>query len=211
LNLPSRKTSIVPLGSEILGSEDYDYHSLHLIYIGNFNWRRLTDTIDGFFLFYEQFSGELELSYTIIGYGNQTEIDQIKDRIKKYRLGDVIHFPGIVPYDKLSTYIEQCNIGVSYIPITNEFDIQPPTKTIEYLLAGLPTIATATSENQKLINAENGVLIQDTVSGFYEGLCKIKESSYDNDLIRQKMVDFTWKNRVHKFLKPVIDRIVAPG
>ena len=209
LNLPGRKTSIVPLGSERLGNENYDYNALNLIYIGNFNWRRLSDTIDGFKLFCDEFGAELDLSYTVIGYGNQNEVDLLKSQINEYDLGEVIHFEGTVPYDKLPNFIQRSNVGVSYIPITREFDIQPPTKTIEYLLAGLPTIATATSENQKLIHEGNGVLIDDTADGFYQGLCEIKDAKYDNELIRGSMTDYTWENRVLNYLKPIFERLLT--
>lgn len=210
LYLPKGKTDLVPLGSERFSSNNYDYSELNLIYIGTFNWRRIYDTIDGFYQFYEKFSHEIGMSYTIIGYGNTYEVEKIKNRIKDYGLEDIINFQGTVPYDKLSEYVSKSNVGVSYIPITPEYDVQPPTKTIEYLMAGLPTIATATEENKKLMNKKRGVVIDDSSAGFYEGLCEIKNSSYNNDEIRKSMDDFTWERIVNTYLKPIIERILPP-
>ncbi len=210
LCLPKGKTDIVPLGSERFSSINYDYSKLKLIYIGTLNWRRIYETIDGFYQFYEKYSPEIGMSYTIIGYGNKYEVEKIKNRIKKLGLEDIINFQGTVPYHKLSEYVSKCNVGVSYIPITPEYDVQPPTKTIEYLMAGLPTIATATEENKKLMNKKRGVVIDDSSDGFYEGLCEIMNSSYNNDEIRQSMEDYSWERIVNAYLKPVIERILLP-
>ena len=210
LFLPKGKTYIVPLGSESFSSEKHDYSNLNLIYIGTFNWRRIHETIDGFYQFYKRFSNEIGISYTIIGYGNKNEVDKITSRIKQLGLEGVVNFLGTVPYNKLSEYLSKSNVGVSYIPITPEYNVQPPTKTIEYLMAGLPTIATATEENKKLMNNNRGVLIDDSSDGFYDGLCKIKNSSYDNDEIRQSMENYKWEKIVHTHLKPVIEKIIDP-
>ena len=138
LNFPKAKTDIVPLGSEKFSSINYDYSELKLIYIGTFNWRRIYETIDGFYKFYKRYRKELDMSYTVIGYGNNYEVEKIKDRIINLGLEDIINFQGTVPYHKLSEYLSKSNVGVSYIPITPGYNLQPPTKTIEYF-NGWPT------------------------------------------------------------------------
>jgi nucleoside-diphosphate-sugar epimerase len=70
-------------------------------------------------------------------------------------------------------YFDIHNIGVSYIPMLKCFDNQPPTKTFEYLLSGMPVIATATNANKDIINDVNGVLINDNSEEVYNGLTAI--------------------------------------
>jgi len=209
LRLPPRRTHIIPLGAEQFSTLDHEYDKLRLLYIGTLNWRRIPETIIGFYRFYQSCKVQNRPSYTIIGYGYQTEIDHIMDCIKKLDLKENVEYVGVVPYSKLTHYFERCNVGVSYIPITPEYDIQPPTKTIEYLLSGLPTIATATSENKKLITDQNGVLIDDTSQAFFEGLCKMTEAGYNNSQIRKSMEKFRWENIVQVYLQPILDEIFA--
>jgi len=120
-----------------------------------------------------------------------------------------VKFAGLVPYNHLSEYVTKSNIGVSFVPITKYFDVQPPSKTIEYLLSGLPVIATATKENKKIINSNNGILIDDTISDFAEALCIMEKSEFDNQQIRESMLDHKWRNIVNTKLIPLINKILS--
>lgn len=44
-----------------------------------------------------------------------------------------------------------------YVPITDYYEYQPPTKTFEYVLSGLLCLATATSSNKEVITEEKVV------------------------------------------------------
>jgi len=75
------------------------------------------------------------------------------------------------------------------------FDSQPVTKTFDYLLAGMPVIATATSENKIVINENNGVLIDDTIEGFASGVEEviIKKDRYKSQTIRETSQIYHWQ------------------
>ena len=91
---------------------------------------------------------------------------------------------------------EESNIGVSYVPITSYYNYQPVTKTFEYLMSGLPVIATATYENKLIINQSNGILIEDNPKSFCEGLIQMHQllHNYDDISIKQEMKEYQWKN-----------------
>jgi hypothetical protein len=95
------------------------------------------------------------------------------------------------------------------VPITGFFDCQPPTKTYEYLLAGLVVLATKTRENIRLIHDNNGVLISDTAEAVAEGLEKIYEnrSKYRSTDVQKSMERFVWKTVVHAQLHEYLERI----
>ena len=208
LGISQKKSVIIPLGAEVFSRKEYRYTSLDLIYVGTFNNRNIDETIIGFNKFYQNNKIELELSYTIIGFGSEEEEANIIKYIEKFNLEDVVKFIGLVPYNELPAYFGQCNVGVSYIPITPEYDVQPPTKTIEYLLSGLPTIATATKENKKLINHRNGALIDDTSDDFCRGLSKIASCEYDNSEIRKSVEEYRWEVIVNKKFKPLVQALI---
>ena len=108
---------------------------------------------------------------------------------------NIVRILGIVPHDRLQEHFDTHNIGVSYIPMTDYYDVQPPTKTFEYLVSGLAVIGTATSENRLVINDSNGILTDDSPEGFYNGLVELADrlQTYDSILIRQNAQQFGWK------------------
>lgn len=129
--------------------------------------------------------------------------------VKDHGLEDVVSLPGFVPHRELARYYEKCNVGVSYVPINRIYDCQPPTKTFEYLLAGLPVIATNTSENAAVITEHNGLLIEDTPEAFYQALKKLAENriAYCSDRIRAEALKYSWETIVHSNLVPYINAL----
>src|SRR5690606_1611564 len=123
--------------------------------VGSLNKRRIEDTIIGFRKFYSEYHEKTKIVYDIIGFGKNEK--DILNLIKEEKMEDVIGFHGRKHYYQLYEFFDKANIGVCYIPITDFFDVQPPTKLFEYALSGLFTIATKTKENEKFINPKNGV------------------------------------------------------
>ncbi len=132
------------------------------------------------------------IHFTIVGSGSGGEQEEISAYIQKNQLPDVISMEGYVHIDLLHHYFKKSNIGVSFIPITDYYQDQPPTKTYEYLLLGLAVVAIATKENIKIINEKNGVLIQDTTEAVFSGLQVLakKMESYQPEAIRKQMEDY---------------------
>ena len=209
LKLGYKKPHVIPLGSDIISHVDKLFTSFKLIYVGTFNNRHIDTTIAGFARFYEEYKDKISITYTIIGAGDPHEEKRIQETIKKYNLQEVVNFVGVVPHPQLHMYFDSHNIGVSFVPITKYFDCQPPTKTFEYLLSGIPTIATNTSENNKLIDDNNGVLIEDNEKSFYKGLVKLYEHRhfFKSSDIRQNALSHTWKGIVHSNLRQYLNKI----
>jgi glycosyltransferase involved in cell wall biosynthesis len=197
LRLPRRRTHILPLGADVLDVSPREPEHLHALYLGLVSVnRRVRDTIEAFALFYRATGHHLPMRYTIVGDGPDGERARLIARVRDLGLEDVIRLPGYVPHEQLRPYLEQCNLGVSYIPMTPYFNHQPPTKTFEYLLAGIPVIATATAANRKVVNESNGILISDTPAAFYRGLCEFvaRRGCYDSASIRRSLSSHSWEN-----------------
>ena len=187
---------IVPLGADRFEFPNTLRESLHLLYIGTLSGRKIEETIDAFSRFYKDFGDKLSLRYTVIGDGQPGQRPALLEMAKKLGVLAVMEIPGYIPHDQLKEYFGRCNVGVSYVPITAYYDHQPPTKTFEYLLAGMPVIATDTRANRRIISDINGVLVRDTPDAFYAGLCKLaqRRCSYDAAAIRESVADRTWEN-----------------
>lgn len=205
LSISFKNPLILPLGAESNYCSKIGSNNLNLIYVGTFSNRNIHLTIDGIAKYLRSKKKEKEIeNYFIIGTGGDADIRRINNSIKKYKLTHLIKMLGYVPNYKLKKYFENSNLGVSFIPKTKYFNCQPPTKTYEYLLGGLPVIATNTSENVKIINSTNGVLIDDTTDSFCNGLLEITKKEFNPIKIKNNALKFTWEYIVHYKLEPFL-------
>jgi len=204
------KAHILPLGADIISSTTKTFEQFHLLYVGTLSNRNIDVTISGFKQFYGKFGGKVPLTYTIIGSGPKNEERVLRDLVNRYELTDSVNIAGNIPHTQLKAWFDNTNIGVSYVPIIDYYDCQPVTKTFEYLLSGMPVIATNTSENRKVIHPKNGVLVRDTAEDFYSGLKKIFETRYqfDSQQIRNTAMNYAWENIVKENLMVYIEKTV---
>lgn len=209
LHLPSERTHILPLGAEHMPAKAKRRDRLDLLYVGTLDGRRIEDTVVGFERFLRDYGAAIALTYTIVGDGHNGELERLRRMVQLKGLDDVVRLPGYVHRTRLESTFERCNVGVSYVPICDMYDCQPVTKTFEYIFAGMPVIATATSENTKVVNRINGVLIRDTPEGFYGGLKEVyaRRHEFDSDKVRHCCPDASWDRIVNLNLVPYIQRI----
>lgn len=203
LNL-TKKAHILPLGAEVISLNNKAFEKLHLIYVGTLYNRNIDVTIDGFKKFIDESGGEImNIQYTIIGDGPNDEVDQLRQKVLNHNLSDCMTIAGRVPHADLKSWFDRANIGVSYVPITEYYDCQPATKTFEYLLSGMPIIATMTSENKSVIHSENGVLINDDANDFCRAIKEIysKRQTFNSAQIRMDSAPYTWEKVVLNNLK----------
>jgi glycosyltransferase involved in cell wall biosynthesis len=199
------------LGSEIIVERNHEFTVIKLLYVGALDNRNITETIKGIQVFLSKHEGNsIKLSYNIIGFGSDNEILKIEEIITEYDLSDSVRFEGRKTHEELVPYFEKANIGIVYIPQTQWYDCQPATKLFEYLLSGMPVIATSTSENRLIVDETNGVLINDTPEGFCKGLEEIynRRNSFNSATIRKTVEAYTWENIVNTNLKPYLLRIL---
>lgn len=197
------KAKILPLGSLSITEQVKSFDSLNLIYVGTLSKRNIEKTITGFANFLKTTRQPENCSYTIIGSGYKGEEDQLRALAAKYGIESQVKVTGYLPFTELEGYFVKANIGVSFIPITPYFDVQPPTKTFDYLLSGMAVIGTATTENKLYINDSNGVLIDDTAESFKDGIHYIqgKTSEFSSERIRKNARQFHWQHIVHDLEK----------
>ncbi len=210
-HFPKHKVHILPLGADVISVRDKSFEDIRLLYVGTLKCRNIHDTVNGFEMFYSDFGDSVTMSYTIVGCGVNGEDQELARLIAEKDLEDVVKLEGFVPHDELVPYFESQNIGVSYIPITPYFDCQPPTKTYEYILSGMPVIATKTTENAKVVCDGNGVLVSDTKNGFYEGMKAIYENrlEFRSTEIRSTCLEHTWQSIVKYNLKIYLDGLIS--
>jgi glycosyltransferase involved in cell wall biosynthesis len=172
--------------------------------------RNIKDTVEGFFRFFKEYENLIEMNYTIIASGTVKERNSIVSKINDLGMNGHISFKGSIRSFELDEFYKISNVGVSYIPVTDYFDHQPPLKTYEYLMNGLPVIATGTEQNKLLINTGNGVIIEDSSDGFYMGLNLIFNNrlSYKSENIQAESLEYSWETIIKENVIPIIETCI---
>jgi len=122
-------------------------------------------------------------------YGDGGEYENIKAQYSKHTN---IHLMGSIPYNELMQKLPSYDYGIAFIPRMDYYEYQPALKSIEYIGAGLPVIATNTHGNRVYIDKSNGLLIDDTTEALKESLQKICTTSYDRLSIHNNAMKYTW-------------------
>ena len=184
-----------------------NYSSIRLLYVGTLTNRNIEDTIEGLAMYIKKNNNSFNIKYDIVGDGYYNEIEKLKALTNKLKLQDIVTFHGRVQHSNLEYFFNNCNIGISYVPITDYFENQPPTKTFEYVLSGLFTIATETNANKEVIsNLENGFLITDNSAAFCSALeyISLNLTNLKEEQIRNSLSKYSWRNIVKNYLIPII-------
>lgn len=174
-NLTNKQTYVVNWGTMPLSTVPKLFDMIKLLYVGTLTNRELYKTVQGLSLFLEN-NKDIDISYDIIGTGSDNDIQEVLDAIRNYKLDNIVHYHGFVADQNLPVFFEKCNVGVAFIPIKDYYNNVVATKLYEYYVSGLFSIATKTSENIKVINSINGVLIEDSAQGFLDGLIHIRNN-----------------------------------
>lgn len=167
--------TILPLGAEPLSVKPKCFEKMRLFYIGTFDNRNLSVFIEGLALFQKR-SG-CDVSFDIVGGGTAEEILSIEKSIVDSGVSNV-RMHGYLTHDEAQKFFDECNVGVCFVPVTDYYQYQPPTKLYEYLLSGMVCIATNTHSNKEVVNEKNGVIVYDTADGVCEGMYKLYENAH---------------------------------
>ena len=200
-------TFILPLGADIISSSEKRINNLKLLYVGTFDNRQIDKTIMAVSAFHNQHP-DIPITYDIVGNGNHGELELYRKLVKELDLCDIVTLYGRIPNAELKPYFDKANVGVSFVPITDYYDIQPPTKTFEYTLSGLYTIATRTTENARVINQSCGILIDDTEEDFVKALEYIwaERGHIDSSIVRAQMIAHKWEIIVERFMVRILNQ-----
>lgn len=204
-NIGEVKKHILPLGADVISNRPKKFDSIRMLYVGTFTNRNLEKTLYGLKMWLDN-NPTSKISYDIIGDGNTTELKDLQLLSDRLNLNEFVHFHGRLPYNELTPFFDDCNVGVSFVPMTDYYEYQPPTKAYEYSLSGLYVIGTKTFAQRQIISKDNGILINDTAEDFCNAISYISQHlpSLNEQKIREALSAFTWKNIVNNNLLPFL-------
>ena len=115
---------------------------------------------------------------TLLMVGDGAALTELQVLSKSLGILQDVVFTGQVPHETVVHYLGASDIGLSFVPINESFNYNPPLKTFEYLACGLPVIATRTKSNSKIVTDRfNGVLIDDTAEGLCESIVRLTQET----------------------------------
>lgn len=189
---------LLPLGTALFQPRSVlDNNSLKLVYVGTLTGRKLDDTLRGLKLFVERSTLPTEkISYQIIGDGDGEELSHLVKLSHDLGLDDIVKFHGRLPNSVIEPFLLESNVGVSYVPLTPYYDVQPVTKTLEYLSSGMPVLGTETKEQKLVLNsAALGELCKDNAESFCSALDIIYQriSEFQPEKLSATVSMFSWQ------------------
>ena len=171
--------------------------------------------LDEFDLFLRTCPEEKEACLLLVGDGR--ELERIKGHAGRLGCGGRVLFRQRVEARQIPFYLAAADVGISYLPREGHLDVQPPLKTLEFMAAGIPVVATASKENERLLaNYPGKVLVWERgAGGFAEGLKAMCESLRDRVAGETPgegaMTAWTWENVVKEYLLPVYEQLSGAG
>lgn len=210
LGVRKSKTIILPLGGEKLTNTVKKFDVIKMIYIGTLDKRNIHETIEGLAHYIKKNKNHDINSYDIIGFGKQPTIRKIKETISKNNLEEIVKFHGRMIYNKLKPFLMNSNCGIVYIPQTKYYETQPSTKLFEYILSGIPVIATNTYENRVHLIDECGIISEDNPVDFSNAIDRFvkKTPSFDTEQIKNLYKLNEWQNITKHILEPFIESCI---
>lgn len=205
-----RQYKLLPLGGAYFGNQQngtpendkykhiFDSGDFIIIYVGTLHKRRIIECVQGFHA-YMQKHPEAKARFVIIGTSFENELNEINAYIEKHNLQNMVHTLGYIPQTRLSYFFNHSHCGISFMPLTMPFPLQPNTKTYEYLVNGIPVIATATLDNIQMVETSKvpcGVIIKDNPAEIERGVGHILENRhlYKREDIAREFNRFEWDN-----------------
>lgn len=205
LSIPKERSAILPLGADTASTTIKSFNQLRLLYVGTLYNRDVHKTIEGLAIALKQ-EPSMDIHYDIIGNGRGNELEELERIVNENKLGKYVTMHGYIQHEKLKSFLDNCNIGVSFVPMTEYYEHQPATKSFEYILSGLYTIATGTYCNKEIITTRNGVIIEDTPESFAESIIDIfhRKKDINGSEISKTLLDYKWENVVNKQMKNIL-------
>lgn len=145
--------------------------------------------------------------------GDGEALEDLKEYAFTLGISKSIIFTGRLPHHDVVNYIGIADIGISYIPINENYNYNPPLKTFEYMACGLPTIATNTESNRRIIkDGFNGILVNDIPDHIATAIVNLLKDKKKQLLLmenaRKSIMDYDFGHITKSALVPLYRRLL---
>lgn len=186
-------------------------HIRHYVYAASLHpLRKAEQIIDGF----AAFSRDAARQPTLDIFGDGPDREPLADRIAAHGLQETIRLRGLVKQEDLLPMLSEYDASIAWVP-RDPYDDSPSLKALEYMAAGLPVLATATSAHRRL--AEQGFTLDycdDDPESLAKGMQRLSEQGFGSERVRQNLAAvkaFDYDTLISNRLLPFLDRLVRSG
>lgn len=140
-------------------------------------------------------------SLIIGGTGNKNYMDGLSKLVQHLKVQDAVKFIGYIPRNEIPNYLSKCSVAVNLRHDKSPgkirgFDYSIPIKVIEYMLAGVPVVASKDGGMVELLGSNYPFLVDP--NNIEETASAIKKITLDKELAR--MVKLENKQKAAYFL-----------
>jgi glycosyltransferase involved in cell wall biosynthesis len=156
----------------------------------------------------------MNIKLIFIGF-NKDQIEELSKLCKEINVSNQVKFFLPVEYERISTFISVCDVGIIPLPPENEWcRVSASLKTLEYLAMNKPIIATNIPFHKRIFeHGDCGILIEnsepDAIASAIIELYNHKEKLDEMGKIGRKIVEqyYTWDKKaldLEKFINSII-------
>lgn len=142
-------------------------------------------------------------------------IDQLRRLAEEKGVGGKVVFTGYRPYEEACQFYHAADIGISYLPCQSGYAYQPPTKIIEYMMAGLLVVSNRTPGVEEVVEGARGaVLCGDSADELALGIVRALEIKQEKQLFRELVEDAQdrvrwrdWSLIIERYVLPIYEKL----
>lgn len=135
---------------------------------------------------------ELDEQSALVIIGDGPFLEELKSKVHRRKLSKKVFFTGMIPYEKLHEYTCSADVGLSlFEPVSMSYNFALPNKMFEYMMAGLPQLASDLPAMRKIIEeTQAGEIVspelnrRDIISALEALLYSDKTSSYVSNALQ---------------------------
>lgn len=153
------------------------------------------------------------VQFLIVGDGAARS--DLQRRAEQSDTPEAFTFTGEVPFEEVPKYVRVFDVGFAYVPDIRQYRDQPPLKTVEFLSAGLPVIATDTPGNRVFVESgENARVVPDNEATYVDAVLDFSNSPEMRESVatnaRESVAMYDYDRIVEERLIPIYQQLLEP-
>lgn len=214
MGIAENKLTAVPMGVA-LENIPYDFKSTHaeieksdqkiVLYLGTLAKVRHMDFLLHVFKKVAAQIPDCRL-YFVGGGDDPSDEDFLQAETKRLGLQKSVVFTGFLPMDKAWNYVRMATVCVSPFYPTPILNSTSPTKLVEYMAMGKPTVANDHPEQRLVIEESNaGICVPYDQKAFADAVIQLLESPTMREEMGKRGRDYVINNRSYRVIADIVD------
>jgi glycosyltransferase involved in cell wall biosynthesis len=149
----------------------------------------------------------------LIGGGEQE--GELRRLVEELNIEKQVIFTGFIDYGLLTDYLLLADVAINVFPSTLVTNCALPSKVLQYLCCGIPTVATPVEGLRSLIPNDHGVCYRDLNNDFVNTIIELlqdKEKLHSLSVTAREVAleKLTWNRNLKQF-EDLLDEVVISG